>query len=85
MRCLSRTETVVSLADVPKTYTRGKPDFVLDSVTPDVTISGMKRVNSGDRVVSRFPKQAIHLFDSETGDALKSRSLEDVDSVEMPA
>jgi multiple sugar transport system ATP-binding protein len=59
-----------------------------DSTEPDtfiVTVSGMKRIESGDRVVARFPEDAIHIFHGETGAALKSRSLDDVESVELSA
>jgi len=49
-----------------------------------VTISGMRNVASGDRVVATIPPAAIHLFDDRTGDALKNRSLADVDGVTPP-
>ncbi|MUV89184.1 sn-glycerol-3-phosphate ABC transporter ATP-binding protein UgpC [Halapricum sp. CBA1109] len=48
-----------------------------------VTVSGMDRVESGDKVVARFPESAIHLFDEFSGEALKNRSLEDVESVDI--
>jgi multiple sugar transport system ATP-binding protein len=34
-------------------------------------------------VVARFPESSIHIFDGTTGEALKNRSLEEVDSVEI--
>ncbi|MDS0476246.1 sn-glycerol-3-phosphate ABC transporter ATP-binding protein UgpC [Natrinema sp. 1APR25-10V2] len=46
-----------------------------------VTISGMRNVSSGDRVVAAIPPEAIHLFDDRDGRALKNRSLADVDGV----
>ena len=45
------------------------------------TISGMRNVAAGDRVVATIPPEAIHLFDDRTGVALKNRSLADVDAV----
>jgi len=45
------------------------------------TISGMRTVSAGDRVVATIPPEAIHLFDDRTGAALKNRSLDDVDAV----
>jgi len=48
-----------------------------------VTVSGMKRVTSGDRVVARLPEEAVHIFDGESGATLKNRSLDDVDSVSV--
>ncbi|QKY21473.1 sn-glycerol-3-phosphate ABC transporter ATP-binding protein UgpC [Halolamina sp. CBA1230] len=45
------------------------------------TISGMRTVSSGDRVVAAIPPDAIHLFDDRTGEALKNRSLDDVEGV----
>jgi len=47
-----------------------------------VTVSGMQRVESGE-VVARFPEDAIHLFDAESGAALKNRSLTDVESIDI--
>jgi len=54
-----------------------------DAETFIVTVSGMQRVESGQPVVARFPAEAIHLFDAETGEALKNRSLADVESVDV--
>ncbi|WP_254532115.1 ABC transporter ATP-binding protein [Natrinema gelatinilyticum] len=55
-----------------------------DSPDPEmfiVTISGMRNVSSGDRVVATIPPESIHLFDERNGHALKNRSLGDVDGV----
>ncbi|WP_353633259.1 hypothetical protein ABSL23_00610 (plasmid) [Halobacterium sp. NMX12-1] len=32
-------------------------------------------MSRGDRVTVGFPEEAIHLFDAETGDAVKHREL----------
>ena len=47
------------------------------------TVSGMQRAESGDTVVVRIPEDAIHIFDATTGEALKNRSLSDLDAVEV--
>jgi multiple sugar transport system ATP-binding protein len=52
-----------------------------DSETFIVTISGMRNVASGDRVVATIPPEAIHLFDDRDGRAVKNRSLTEVDAV----
>ncbi|MGB9955445.1 xylose/arabinose ABC transporter ATP-binding protein XacK [Haloferax prahovense] len=39
------------------------------------TTTGRSRVESGDRTTVSFPEDAIHLFDGETGNALKNREL----------
>jgi multiple sugar transport system ATP-binding protein len=53
-----------------------------DGETFIATISGMRSVSSGDSVVATIPPDAIHLFDDRTGEALKNRSLDDVDGVD---
>ncbi|WP_042663578.1 xylose/arabinose ABC transporter ATP-binding protein XacK [Haloferax sp. ATB1] len=39
------------------------------------TTTGKSRVEAGDRTTVSFPEDAVHLFDGETGDALKNREL----------
>ena len=57
--------------------------FGADPTDPFVaTVGGMRRVEAGQRVIARFPPDAIHLFDATTGEALHSRSLEDADPAE---
>lgn len=46
------------------------------------TIGGLRRVEAGQPAVARIPEDAIHLFDSETGEALRNRKLDDVEAVE---
>ena len=48
------------------------------------TASGFTRISAGDKVIARFPEDAIHVFDRESGEALHNRSLEsDTLSVEL--
>lgn len=39
------------------------------------TVGGIKRLDSGQTVVTHIPESAIHLFDREDGTALKNREL----------
>jgi multiple sugar transport system ATP-binding protein len=48
------------------------------------TISGMRSVDAGQPVVARFPEDAVHIFDGQTGEALHNRSLETVEGAEQP-
>ncbi|WP_266076348.1 ABC transporter ATP-binding protein [Haladaptatus caseinilyticus] len=41
-----------------------------------VTVGGMQTIDEGQEVVSRIPETAIHLFDTETGTALRNRALD---------
>ncbi len=41
------------------------------------SIGGMRRVETGERKVARFPESAIHLFDRESGRALHNRALDE--------
>ena len=47
------------------------------------TISGMRSVEEGQRVVARIPEDTIHVFDADTGEALRNRVLETLE-VETP-
>ncbi|MEF8882679.1 MAG: ABC transporter ATP-binding protein [Halapricum sp.] len=44
------------------------------------TIGGMRSVDERASVGIELPENAIHIFDAETGDALHSRSLQEVES-----
>ncbi|USZ68585.1 sn-glycerol-3-phosphate ABC transporter ATP-binding protein UgpC [Halorussus salilacus] len=44
------------------------------------TVSGMRRVAAGRDAVVRIPEDAVHLFDRETGEALRNRELESVEA-----
>jgi multiple sugar transport system ATP-binding protein len=46
------------------------------------TVGGMRRIDAGERVVARFPSDAVHLFDATSGTALHNRSLVDAEDVE---
>jgi multiple sugar transport system ATP-binding protein len=41
------------------------------------TTTGDPTVSEGDRTTVEFPEEAIHLFDTRTGDALKNRAIPD--------
>ncbi|SFR58138.1 ABC transporter ATP-binding protein [Halogeometricum limi] len=55
--------------------TDGPADFV-------ATIDGMRTLEAGQPVVARIPESAIHLFDTETGAALRNRSLDELEETE---
>jgi multiple sugar transport system ATP-binding protein len=76
-------DVVEPTGDANNVYLTFTADEVTDENTFIVTVSGMERVESGDEVVARFPENAVHIFDGESGEALKNRSLDDVDSVEI--
>jgi len=40
------------------------------------SVSGMHRVEAGQPAVARIPEDVIHLFDTDTGEALRNRQLE---------
>jgi multiple sugar transport system ATP-binding protein len=40
------------------------------------TLSGMRTIEEGQEVVARIPEEAIHLFDTDTGAALRNRRLD---------
>ena len=46
------------------------------------TVGGMRSIEPGQPAVARIPEEAIHLFDAETGMALKNRSLDELESTE---
>ncbi|EMA50663.1 ABC transporter ATP-binding protein [Halococcus salifodinae] len=53
-----------------------------ESRTFVATIGGLRRVEAGQPAIARLPEDAIHLFDAETGEALRNRKLDDVETVE---
>jgi multiple sugar transport system ATP-binding protein len=53
-----------------------------ESRTFVATIGGLRRVEAGQPAIARIPEDAIHLFDAETGDALRNRKLDDPEAVE---
>jgi len=54
-----------------------------DGRTFTVTIGGMRRLDGGQTVGVRFPENAIHLFDAETGETVRNRVFEEVEQVEQ--
>ncbi|RBI61844.1 sugar ABC transporter ATP-binding protein [halophilic archaeon] len=40
------------------------------------TVDGMRAVEADQPVVARIPEEAIHLFDADTGEALRNRTLD---------
>jgi multiple sugar transport system ATP-binding protein len=46
------------------------------------TVDGMRSLDAGQPVVARIPEDAIHLFDTDTGAALKNRSLAELEETE---
>ena len=76
-------DVVEPMGDANNVYLKFSDDSVSESQTVIATVSGMRRVESGDTLGVRFPEDAIHIFDGDTGAALKSRSLDDVDSVKL--
>ncbi|ELZ35020.1 carbohydrate ABC transporter ATP-binding protein, cut1 family [Halogeometricum pallidum JCM 14848] len=55
--------------------TDGAAEFV-------ATIDGMRSLDAGQPVVARIPEDAIHLFDTDTGETLKNRSLAELEETE---
>ncbi|WP_435076786.1 ABC transporter ATP-binding protein [Halococcus sp. AFM35] len=55
---------------------------VEESRTFVATIGGLRRVEAGQPAVARIPEDAVHLFDTETGEALHNRKLDDTEAVE---
>ncbi|MDS0299084.1 sn-glycerol-3-phosphate ABC transporter ATP-binding protein UgpC [Halogeometricum sp. S1BR25-6] len=46
------------------------------------TIDGMRSLDAGQPVVARIPEDAVHLFDTDTGETLKNRSLAELEENE---
>ena len=46
------------------------------------TIGGLRRVEEGQPAIARIPDEAIHLFDTESGDTLKNRAIESMNGIE---
>ena len=50
-----------------------------DEETFVATVGGMRSVEAGQTVVAHFPEDAVHIFDSDTGVALRNRKLDEAD------
>ncbi|WP_158057220.1 ABC transporter ATP-binding protein [Halorussus halophilus] len=60
----------------------GGTDAAADD-TLTVTISGMRNVEAGQNVVAHIPEDAVHIFDADTGEAVKNRNMETAEQ-ELP-
>jgi len=47
-----------------------------------VTVDGMRQVESGESVIAHVPEDAVHIFDGRTGEALRNRRLDAVETLE---
>jgi multiple sugar transport system ATP-binding protein len=57
-----------------------------DHETPDTftaTIGGLRQFDAGDSVVVRFPPEAVHVFDADSGEAVLNRSLDTTEGVDL--
>jgi multiple sugar transport system ATP-binding protein len=59
--------------------TGGEPEEEEDPFV--VTVGGMQQVEAGQPVVAHIPEDAVHLFDAKTGEAVKNRSLDQVEAL----
>ena len=59
--------------------TGGEPDE--DDETFVVTVGGMQQVEAGQPVTAHIPEEAVHLFDESSGESVKNRSLEQVETL----
>jgi len=53
-----------------------------EDVQITATLDGMRNLDSGEQITVRFPEEAIHLFDTTTGKAIRNRKLDTVEKVE---
>lgn len=59
--------------------TGGEPEEEEDPFV--VTVGGMQQIEAGQPVIAHIPEDAVHLFDADTGEAVKNRSLEQVEAL----
>jgi multiple sugar transport system ATP-binding protein len=59
--------------------TGGEPEEEEDPFV--VTVGGMQQIEAGQPVVAHIPEDAVHLFDPSSGDAVKNRSLDQVEAL----
>ena len=76
-------DVVEPMGDTKNVYLTFAGGDSADKETFIATVSGMQRTESGDTVVVRIPEDAIHIFDATTDEALKNRSLSELDAVEV--
>ena len=59
--------------------TGGEPEEEEDPFV--VTVGGMQQIEAGQPVIAHIPEDAVHLFDARTGEAVKNRSLDQVEAL----
>jgi multiple sugar transport system ATP-binding protein len=59
--------------------TGGEPEEEEDPFV--VTVGGMQQIEAGQPVVAHIPEDAVHLFDPSSGEAVKNRSLDQVEAL----
>ena len=57
-------------------------ELAVEDETFVATIGGLRHVEAGQPAIARIPEDAIHLFDGESGEALRNRKLDDVEAIE---
>ncbi|WP_257297532.1 ABC transporter ATP-binding protein [Haloarchaeobius sp. FL176] len=77
-------ETVVDVVEPTGDENNLYLTFDPDASEPDTfiaTTGGMNRIEAGQPIVAHVPEDAIHLFDADTGQAVKNRSLDDAETL----
>ncbi|WP_440989824.1 ABC transporter ATP-binding protein [Haloarchaeobius baliensis] len=80
-------ETVVDVVEPTGDENNLYLTFDPDTAEPETfiaTTGGMNRIEAGQPIVAHIPEDAIHLFDADTGQAVKNRSLEDAETLGKP-
>ncbi|WP_129116528.1 ABC transporter ATP-binding protein [Halegenticoccus tardaugens] len=71
-------ETVVDVVEPKGSENNVYLSFSADGDSSFVaTIGGMRTVEAGQPAIARIPEAAIHVFDGETGEALRNRSIDE--------
>lgn len=81
----SGNNVYLAFEDRPDTETGGPKRTAMDADTSQMfvaTIDGMHRVQAGQPAIARIPDEAVHLFDTESGDALRNRIIENTEGIE---
>ncbi|WP_256299775.1 ABC transporter ATP-binding protein [Haloarchaeobius salinus] len=80
-------ETVVDVVEPTGDENNLYLTFDPDAAEPETfiaTTGGMNRIEAGQPIVAHIPEDAIHLFDADTGQAVKNRSLDDAETLGKP-
>jgi multiple sugar transport system ATP-binding protein len=67
----TRIEVVEPMGEVTYTY------FDVGGTTYTASVDGEQRVEAGDEVYVVFPEEKIHVFDGQTGEAVKNSELDE--------